>query len=42
VIAEDVHWADPSTVELVGMLMEQAPSAPILVVLSRLGRSAPI
>jgi class 3 adenylate cyclase/tetratricopeptide (TPR) repeat protein len=34
VIAEDVHWADPSTVELVGMLMEQAPSAPILVVLT--------
>jgi AAA ATPase domain/Adenylate and Guanylate cyclase catalytic domain len=30
---EDLHWADPSTLELIGLLIEQAPTAPLLMVL---------
>jgi class 3 adenylate cyclase len=33
-VYEDVHWADPSTLELLGMLVEQAPTAPMLHVLA--------
>ena len=33
-VYEDVHWADPSTLELVGMLVEQAPTASMLHVLT--------
>jgi class 3 adenylate cyclase/predicted ATPase len=33
-VYEDVHWADPSTLELLGMLLEQAPTAPMLHVLA--------
>jgi tetratricopeptide (TPR) repeat protein len=29
---EDLHWADPTTLEALGMLIEQAPTAPMLVV----------
>lgn len=29
---EDLHWADPSTLELLGLLLDQAPTAPILLV----------
>jgi class 3 adenylate cyclase/tetratricopeptide (TPR) repeat protein len=29
---EDLHWADPTTLETLGMLIEQAPTAAILVV----------
>src|SRR5438552_18648197 len=29
---EDLHWADPTTLETMGMLIEQAPTAPLLVV----------
>ncbi len=29
---EDLHWADPSTLETLGMLIEQAPTVPMLVV----------
>jgi class 3 adenylate cyclase/tetratricopeptide (TPR) repeat protein len=29
---EDLHWADPTTLETLGMLIEQAPTAPLLVV----------
>ncbi len=29
---EDLHWADPTTLEALGMLIEQAPTAPLLVV----------
>ena len=29
---EDLHWADPTTLETLGMLIEQAPAAPLLVV----------
>lgn len=31
---EDVHWADPSTLDLLGQLIEQAPTAPLLIVLT--------
>ena len=31
---EDLHWADPSTLELIGLLIEQAPTAPLLMVLT--------
>ena len=31
---EDLHWADPSTIELLGLVIEQAPTAPILDVLT--------
>ena len=33
-VYEDVHWADPSTLEWLGMLVEQAPTAPMLHVLT--------
>ncbi len=29
---EDLHWADPTTLETLGMLIEQVPTVPILVV----------
>jgi class 3 adenylate cyclase/tetratricopeptide (TPR) repeat protein len=29
---EDLHWADPTTLVALGMLIEQAPTAPLLVV----------
>ena len=28
---EDLHWADPSTLELLGLFIEQAPTVPVLV-----------
>ena len=31
---EDVHWADPSTLDVLGQLIDQAPTAPLLVVLT--------
>ena len=31
---EDLHWADPSTIELLGLIIEQTPTAPILNVLT--------
>ena len=31
---EDVHWADPSTLDLLGQLIDQAPTAPLLIVLT--------
>jgi class 3 adenylate cyclase/tetratricopeptide (TPR) repeat protein len=31
VINEDLHWADPSTLELLGMLVEYCPSVPVMV-----------
>ena len=33
-VYEDVHWADPSTLELLSMLVEQAPTASMLHVLT--------
>jgi class 3 adenylate cyclase/tetratricopeptide (TPR) repeat protein len=29
-VYEDVHWADPSTLELLGILVEQSPTVPML------------
>ncbi|WP_457938372.1 adenylate/guanylate cyclase domain-containing protein [Mesorhizobium sp. 10J20-29] len=31
---EDLHWADPSTLELIGLLIEQVPTASLLMVLT--------
>jgi class 3 adenylate cyclase/predicted ATPase len=31
---EDLHWADPSTLELLGILVEQTPTVPMLHVLT--------
>lgn len=31
---EDLHWADPSTLEMIGLLIEQAPTAGLLMVLT--------
>jgi class 3 adenylate cyclase/predicted ATPase len=31
---EDIHWADPSTLELLGIYIEQAPTAPMLNVVT--------
>jgi predicted ATPase/class 3 adenylate cyclase len=33
-IWEDLHWADPSTLELIGLLIEQTPTASLLMVLT--------
>ena len=34
VLWEDLHWADPSTLELLGLLIEQVPTASLLMVLT--------
>jgi predicted ATPase len=31
---EDLHWADPSTLELLGLLIEQVPTARVLLLLT--------
>lgn len=31
-LIEDLHWADPTTLELLGLLIEQSASAPLLLV----------
>src|SRR5262245_7192747 len=31
---EDLHWADPTTLELLGLVIEQAPTAPMMHVLT--------
>jgi len=33
VVYEDLHWADPSTLEIIGLLVDQVPTAPMLIVL---------
>jgi predicted ATPase len=33
-VREDLHWADPSTLELLSLLLEQTPTAPILHLLT--------
>ncbi|MDH3539413.1 MAG: AAA family ATPase [Acidimicrobiia bacterium] len=33
-LVEDLHWADPSSLELLGMLIEQCPTARIMTVLT--------
>jgi class 3 adenylate cyclase/predicted ATPase len=34
VIVEDLHWADPTTLEVLGLVIEQAPTVPMLHVLT--------
>jgi class 3 adenylate cyclase/predicted ATPase len=34
VVWEDLHWADPSTLEVLGLVVEQAPTVPMLHVLT--------
>src|SRR5215510_3142486 len=31
---EDLHWADPTTLEILGLVVEQAPTVPMLHVLT--------
>jgi class 3 adenylate cyclase len=31
---EDLHWADPSTLEMLGLVLEQTPTVPMLTVLT--------
>lgn len=33
-LVEDLHWLDPSTVELVGLLLEEVESIPLLMILT--------
>ena len=33
-VVEDLHWADPSTLELLGLLIDQAPTARLLLMLT--------
>src|SRR5439155_26827945 len=33
-IVEDIHWTDPSTLELLNLLIDQTPTASILTVLN--------
>ena len=32
---EDLHWADPSTLELLGLVIDQVPTARMLTLLTR-------
>ncbi len=41
VVAEDLHWTDPSTIELLGMLMEHGQWYPMLVVATHRPEFAP-
>jgi predicted ATPase len=34
VVWEDLHWADPSTLELLGLILDQVPTARLLLVLT--------
>ncbi len=38
---EDLHWADPSTLELIGLLIDQAPTAGLMMVLTSRPEFAP-
>ena len=33
-IFEDVHWSDPTTRELLDLLIERAPAVPLLVIMT--------
>src|SRR5205807_7868949 len=33
-IVEDLHWTDPTTLELIGLLLDQTPTASLLVLLT--------
>jgi class 3 adenylate cyclase/predicted ATPase len=32
IIFEDIHWADPSTLELLGLVLDTIPSSPVLLI----------
>ncbi len=34
VVWEDLHWADPTTLEMLGLVLEQTPTAAMLHVLT--------
>jgi predicted ATPase/class 3 adenylate cyclase len=34
IVWEDLHWADPSTLELISLLIDQIPMAPVLILLT--------
>ena len=38
---EDIHWADPSTLELLGLMIEQCPTAPVLNIMTFRSEFAP-
>ncbi len=40
-VVEDLQWADPSTLELLGRLIEQVPTVPLLLVLTARPEFAP-
>jgi DNA-binding NarL/FixJ family response regulator len=40
-LLDDLHWADPASIELVGSLLDRLPDAPILVAIAYRERSAP-
>ncbi len=40
-LLEDLHWVDPSTLELLGHLLEQVPTAPLMLVLTYRPEFAP-
>ena len=33
-VLDDVHWADPASVELLGALLHRPPAAPVLIALA--------
>ena len=39
-VVEDAHWADPSTLQFIGLLAQREPSAPMLTVLTHRSESA--
>jgi predicted ATPase len=40
-VVEDLHWVDPSTLELLSLLVDQSPTAPILILVTCRPESAP-
>jgi DNA-binding CsgD family transcriptional regulator len=40
-VLDDLHWADPGSVELVGALLHRPPAAPVLVALAMRPRQVP-
>jgi DNA-binding CsgD family transcriptional regulator/tetratricopeptide (TPR) repeat protein len=42
VLLDDMHWADPATVELLGHLVRRPPRSPVLLALAYRHRQAPV
>src|SRR6478735_5229935 len=40
-VLDDVHWADPASVELLGALLHRPPAAPVLLALAMRARPVP-